>query len=96
MADIKRQKLSLEQSVKSMQANADVYLTLAEENNDISYLVKANTFRKTVLEKEDSLKDLDQAIGTLECDWKNLKLYMIQLIIWLVGQLAKTCLKLAV
>ena len=45
MADIKRQKLSLEQSVKSMQANADIYLTLAEENNDISYLVKANTFR---------------------------------------------------
>ena len=96
MADIKWQKLSLEQSMKSMQANADIYLTLAEENNDISYLVKANTFRKTVLEKEDSLKDLDQAIGTLECDWKNLKLYMIQLIIWLVGQLAKTCLKLAV
>ena len=68
MADIKQQKLPLEQSVKSMQANADIYLTLAEENNDISYLVKANTFRKTVLEKEDSLRDLDQAIGTLECD----------------------------
>lgn len=43
VADIKRQKLFLEQSVKSIQSDVDDYLTLAEENNDISYLRKENS-----------------------------------------------------
>ena len=36
---------SLERSVKSMQIDLDNYLKLVEENN-ISYLVKANAYRK--------------------------------------------------
>ena len=50
---IKRQKLSLERSVKSVQADGDNYLPLAEEKSNISYLVKYNAFSKTVWEKED-------------------------------------------
>ena len=72
MADIKQQKLSLERSIKSMQV-VDNYLTRAEEKNDISCLVKANAFRKTVREKEDSVKELEKAIEKLECELKNLK-----------------------
>lgn len=73
LADIKRQKLSLEQSVNSMQADVDNYLTLAGEKNYILYLVKANTFRKTVWKKENSVKDIDQAIVKLEYELKNQK-----------------------
>ena len=73
LADIKRQKLSLEQSVNSMQADVDNYLTLAGEKNYILYLVKANTFRKTVWKKENSVKDIDQGIVKLEYELKNQK-----------------------
>ena len=51
----------------------DNYLTRAEEKNDISCLDKANAFRKTVREKEDSVKELEKAIEKLECELKNLK-----------------------
>ena len=73
VADIKRLKLSLGQSVKSVQADVDNYLIWAEGKSVILYLIKGNNFRKTVQEKEDSVKDLDQAIGKLECELKNLK-----------------------
>ena len=79
MADIKRQKLFLERSVKSMQSDVDDYQTLAEEKNHISYLqhsyflARKTVFRKTVRESEDSLKDSDQATGKMECELKNMK-----------------------
>ena len=73
VADIKRLKLSLGQSVKSVQADVDNYLIWAEGKSVILYLIKGNNFRKTVWEKEDSVKDLDQAIGKLEWELKNLK-----------------------
>ena len=56
-----------------MQADVDNYLTLAGEKNYILYLVKANTFRKTVWKKENSVKDIDQAIVKLEYELKNQK-----------------------
>ena len=65
--------LSLERSIKSMQVDIDNYLTRGEEKNDISCLFKANAFRKTVREKEDSVKELEKAIEKLECELKNLK-----------------------
>ena len=73
VADIKRLKLSLGQSVKSVQADIDNYLIWAEEKSVILCLIKGNNFRKTVWEKEDSVKDLNQAIGKLEWELKNLK-----------------------
>lgn len=48
VADIKRLKLSLGQSVKSVQADVDNYLIWAEEKSVILYLIKGNNFRKTV------------------------------------------------
>ena len=78
----------MKQSVKSMQADVDNYLTLAEENNDLSYLVKANAFRKTVWEtvqeKEDSVIDLDQAIGKLDSKLKNLKRLSAKVIAFII------------
>ena len=59
--------------LESMQVDVDNYLTRAEEKNDISCLVKANAFRKTVREKEDSVKELEKAIGKLEYELRNLK-----------------------
>ena len=56
-----------------MQADIDNYQTLAGEKNDISCLDKTNAFMKTVRGKEDSVKDLKQAIEKLECKLKNLK-----------------------
>ena len=73
MADIKQQKLSLERSIKSMQVDVDNCLTRAEEKNDISCLVQANAFRKTIQEKEDSVKELEKVIEKLECELRNLK-----------------------
>lgn len=58
--------VGIKRSVKSMQAALDNYITLAEENNDISYFHKSNAFRKTDREKEDSVKDLEQTIEILE------------------------------
>ena len=55
LTDIKRQKLSLERSVKSVEADVDDHLPQAEEKSDISYLVKYNALvkwfgkRKTLL-----------------------------------------------
>lgn len=52
VACIKWETFYLWWSVKSMEADVDNYLTLAEENNDISSLVKAlleNLFGKTLI-----------------------------------------------
>lgn len=62
VANSKQQRLSLEQSLKSMEADVDNYLTLIDEKNDISNLVKPNTSRKTVPEKKDSMKILTRKL----------------------------------
>ena len=78
----------MKRSVKSIQADGDNYLTLAEENSDLSYLVKANAFRKTVWETvqetEDSVKDLNQAIGKLNSKLKNLKRLSARVIAFII------------
>ena len=79
----------MKRSVKSIQADGDNYQTLAEENNDLSYLVKANAFRKTVWETvqetEDSVKDLDQATGKLNSKLKNLKRLSAKVIAFIIS-----------
>ena len=76
--------VGIKRSVKSMQAALDNYVTLAEENNDISYFDKSNAFRKTDREKEDSVKDLEQTIEILEWELKNLKWLSAQVIAFLI------------
>ena len=50
IADVKRQKLSLEKSIDSLKVDVETFLTIAEETNHMSFLVKANAFRKTIKE----------------------------------------------
>ena len=66
MAYMKCQTIYLERSVKSMQSDLDVSLTLAEEENDISYLNKIKEIRNIVWKKEDLVKDLKQTIEKLK------------------------------
>ena len=62
VADIKQRKLFLEWCVKSMQADVDNYLTLAEENNDICIWLRQRLLEKPFPKRKSPVKDLDQAI----------------------------------
>ena len=70
---MKCQTIYLERSIKSMQSDLDVCLTLAEEENDISYLDTIKEIRNNVWEKEDSVRDLKQTIEKVGCELRNLK-----------------------
>ena len=48
------------------------YSIKAETNRDFTLLTKANSFRKTKMEKEKSIKALDVALGKLENGIKTL------------------------
>ena len=61
VADIKWQKLSLEWSVKYMQADVDNYLTPAEENN-ILYLVRVMFLEKLFRKRKTALKILTKQL----------------------------------
>ena len=66
VAYMKCQTIYLERSIKSMQSDLDISLTLAEEENDISYLDKIKEIRNIVWKKEDLVKDLKQTIEKLK------------------------------
>ena len=54
-----------------MKVDEDNFLTIAEEKN-VSYLVKANAFHKSMKEKNEFLKDLQKAEEKLEDEKKKL------------------------
>ena len=72
IADVKRQKQSIDRTINSLKVDVDNFLTIAEEKNDMSYLVKANAFRKSVKEKNELLKDPQKAEEKLEDEKKKL------------------------
>ena len=72
IAQVKEKKIALESCIKSLEANIETYSIAAEEKNDLSLLTKANLFRKTVREKENTLEDIEKFLR----DWtKNSKIY---------------------
>ena len=108
LTDIKRQKLSLERSVKSVEADVDDHLPQAEEKSDISYLVKYNALvklfgkRKTLLRISTTvcfpcllfLLRMKYTIKLVGQLWTEIHDPIICTIIW--QKLVKTCSKLAI
>ena len=65
ISEIKRKKLDVEQCILSLKTGIEKYSIQAEK---MSLLTKANSFRKTVIEKENIVKTCDTAIEKLVGD----------------------------
>ena len=68
---VKRQKVALEQSVKTLRENL-ICEAIAGDGSQ-THTVKAASFAKTLVEKESTLKDLNIALEKLEDKFKVLK-----------------------
>lgn len=68
--EIKKKKQDLRKCIKSLEDDITKYSIEAEEKADLVFLTKANSFRKTKMEKEKTIIALDSALGKLG---KNLK-----------------------
>ena len=58
--------------MKSDEADIETYSIAAEEKNDLSLLTKANSFRKTVREKKNTLEDIVKILERLDQELKNI------------------------
>ena len=66
LAEVKRNKSELEQSVMLLLKDADKYSQEAEKKRDFAILANANIFRETASKKKVLIKTLDKTIGELE------------------------------
>ena len=62
----KEEKDKVTKSVEVLKTDADKLSIKAEERTNLDLLRKANSFRKTILEKEKVLKDLEDSIIKME------------------------------
>jgi hypothetical protein len=70
ISEIRRKKEGVQKCISSLKIDIDKYSVKAEEKQDLALLTKANSFRKSVVEKEDLLKTFDKAIEKLNADLK--------------------------
>ena len=68
--EIKKKKQNLRKCIQTLEGDITKYSFEAEEKADLDLLTKANSFRKTKDEKEETIKALDRALAKLD---KNLK-----------------------
>ena len=66
IANVKKQKLTVQETIESLNKGIEKYLAEAEEKRDFTLLSKANAFRKSVKEKQQTLNDLNNAQKKLE------------------------------
>ena len=71
---LKKRKLDLETCIGTLKKNADKLSFETEQKNDLTLLIKANSFRKTATEKAESVSVLDKAIVTLQEEKENIKI----------------------
>ena len=66
--DIKKRKIGVESCVASLNENIEKLSYKAEESNKMDFLVKANAFRRKVMEKKALIEQLDNAVLKLQQD----------------------------
>ena len=72
--DVKKRTLDLENFAETLKNDADKLSFEAEQKNDLTLLIKANSFRKITTEKAESISVLDKAIVKLQEDKENMKI----------------------
>ena len=72
IAQVKEKKIGLESCTKSLEADIETYSIAAGEKNDLSLLTKANSFRKAVREKKNTLEDIVKILERLDQELKNI------------------------
>ena len=70
--EIKKKKQNLRKCIKTLEDDIAKYSIEAEEKADLVFLAKANSFRKTKIEKEKTVKALDSALEKLDKNLKNI------------------------
>ena len=70
IANIKRSKLAVQETIESLNKGIEKYLAEAEEKRDFTLLLKANAFRNSVKDKQQTLTDLTNAQKKLEEELK--------------------------
>ena len=69
----KKKKDEVTKCIEVLKTDADKLSIEAEERTNLDLLTKANSFRKTILEKEKVLKDLEGKIIKMEESKKDFK-----------------------
>ena len=69
----KKKKDKVTKCIEVLKTDADKLSIEAEERANLDLLTKANSFRKTILEKEKVLKDLEDSIIKMEEPKKDFK-----------------------
>ena len=64
--EVKRRKVEIEACVESLTKDVNTYYDRAENESDMSLLIKANAIRKSISSKQELIKNLDLAIKKLE------------------------------
>ena len=72
---VKHRKVEVEACVESLTKDLNTYYDRAEDESDMSLLIKANVIRKSINSKQELIKNLDLAIKNSEKEKKTLKLY---------------------
>ena len=67
--------MEVEACVESLTKDLNTYYDRAEDESDMSLLIKANVIRKSINSKQELIKNLDLAIKNSEKEKKTLKLY---------------------
>ena len=70
--EIKKKKQDLRKCIKALEDDIAKYSIEAEEKADLVFLTKANSFHKTKIEKEKTVKALDSALEKLDKNLKNI------------------------
>ena len=70
---VKRRKVEIEAYVESLTKDVNTYYDRAENESDMSLLIKANAIRKSISSKQELIKKLDSAMKKLEEEKKTLK-----------------------
>ena len=66
ISEVKKKKLNVEQCITSLKSDVEKYSLEAEEKQDLTLLTKANSFRKTIKDKQGVLETFNLAIEKLQ------------------------------
>ena len=70
IAKVKAKKLATGDYIRDWQTEIEMYGMEAETKRDFNLLTKANSFRKTVTEKKELVKSLENTLANLEKELK--------------------------
>ena len=66
ISEVKKKKLNVEQCITSLKSDVEKYSLEAEEKQDLTLLTNANSFRKTIKDKQGVLETFSLAIEKLQ------------------------------